>query len=231
MRGGRNKVRINAQLIDAETGQHVWVRRFDRELSDVFDLQDKITKEIVSALQVELTGGEQASLTAKNTRNFEAWQFAFQGRDLVHLHPKDGVRKGRKLIEQATTLDPHYVFAWSSLAEAYWKETANEGWSDSPERSFELALEASDKALAIEPENAEVLAMRSVILITLRKFEEALELAQKALHVVHSQANAIALATITLRCCGLTEEGIRQLELAKRYCRIYPTWYLYNEVY
>lgn len=231
VRGSSNKVRITAQLIEAASGHHLWARRFDREVSDVFALQDEITKEIVSALQVELTEGEQAKLAASNTRNVEAWQLAFEGRDLVHLHRKDSVRKGCKLIEQATVLDPEYVFAWGSLSEAHWKEAANEGWSDSPERSFALALEASDKALALEPDNADVLAMRSVILVTMREFGDALKLARQALRVAHSEANAIALATITLRCCGQAEEALRQLELAKRYCRVYPAWYLYNEAF
>ena len=229
VRGGGSKVRITAQLIEAATGHHLWARRFDREVNDVFELQDEITKEIVSALQVELTEGEQAKLALSNTRNVEAWQLAFEGRDLVHLHRKETVRKGCKLIEQATLLDPGYVFAWGSLSEAHWKEAANEGWSDSPERSFELALEASDKAIALDPENADVLSMRSVILVTMRDFDSALTLARQALRIAHSEANAIALATITLRCCGLAEEGLRQLDLAKRYCRVYPAWYPYNE--
>ena len=229
VRSAGKRVRITAQLIEASTGHHLWARRFDRQVDDIFALQDELTKEIVSALQVELTEGEQAKLAASNTRNFDAWQLAFEGRDLVHLHRKDTVRKGRKLIEQATAIDPAYAFAWGSLAEAYWKEAANEGWSETPERSFELALEASDRALALDPENADVLSMRSVIMVTMRDFDSALLLARQALRFAHSEANAIALATITLRCCGLAEEGLRQLELAKRYYRVYPAWYPYNE--
>jgi adenylate cyclase len=229
VRRGGERVRISAQLVEAAAGHHVWARRFDRQVDDIFALQDELTKEIVSALQVELTEGEQARLAASNTRNFEAWQLAFEGRDLVHLHRKDSVRKGRRLLEQATALDPNYAFAWGSLAEAHWKEAANEGWSESPQRSFDMALEASDKALALDPEDAVVLSMRSVIMVTTHEFDSALALARKALRSAHSEANALALATITLRCCGLAEEALRQLELAKRYCRIYPAWYPYNE--
>ncbi len=231
VRGSNSRVRITAQLTEAATGHHLWAHHFDRQVDDVFALQDEITKEIVSALQVELTEGEQAKLAAVNTRNVEAWQLAFEGRDLVHLHRKDSVRKGRKMIEQATVLDPDYVFAWGSLAEAHWKEAANEGWSEAPQRSIELALEASGKALALDPENADVLSMRSVILVTLGDFDTALGLARQALRAAHSEANAIALATITLRCCGLAEEGLRQLELARRYCRVHPAWYPYNEAF
>ena len=231
VRGGDGRVRVTAQLIEAATGHHLWARRFDRAVDDVFQLQDDLTKEIVSALQVELTEGEQARLAAGKTRNFESWQLAFEGRDLVHLHRRDSVRKGRELIEQATALDPDNGFAWASLAEAHWKAAANEGWSEAPERSLQSALAASDKALTLDPEDAGVLSMRSVILVTMRDFDGALALARQAIRCAHSEANAIALATITLRCCGLAEEGLRQLELAMRYCRVYPAWYPYNAAF
>jgi tetratricopeptide (TPR) repeat protein len=116
--------------------------------------------------------------------------------------------------------------AWGALAEAHWKEARNEGWSASPERSLELSLEASDRALALDPANAGILAMRSVIMTTLRDFDGALALAEKALRLAHSDANAIALAAITLYACGKAEEAIKQTELAMRHCPRYPPWYL-----
>ena len=116
--------------------------------------------------------------------------------------------------------------AWGALAEAHWKEARNEGWSVSPERSLELSVEASDRALALDPTNASILAMRSVIMTTLRDFSGALALAEKALRLAHSDANAIALAAITLYACGKAGEAIKQTELAMRYCPRYPPWYL-----
>jgi len=224
--GGSGRVRVTAQLIEAETGRHVWAQRYDREGSDIFAVQDDLAKEIVSALQVELTAGEQARLAAQGTRNAEAWQLTFEGRDLVHEHHKDSVQKGKRLLEQAVGLDETYALAWDALSEAYWKEARNEGWSASPERSFERAVEASDRALALDPENADALAMRSVIMVTQKDFDGALALAGKALRLAHSNANAIALAAITLFACGQAEEAIRQIELAKRHCPRYPPWYL-----
>ena len=120
--------------------------------------------------QVELTAGEQAHLAAQGTRNAEAWQLTFEGRDLVHEHHKDTVRKGRALLEQALRLDESYALAWGAVSEAYWKEARNEGWSASPVRSLELALEASDRAMALDPSDAGVLAMRGIIMTTLRDF-------------------------------------------------------------
>jgi adenylate cyclase len=226
VRSGGQRVRVTAQLIEATTGRHLWARRYDREVGDVFALQDNVAKEIVSALQVELTEGEQAHLAAQGTQNAEAWQLSFEGRDLVHEHHKDTVQKGRFLLEQAVRLDEDYALAWGALAEAHWKEARNEGWSASPERSFELSIEASDRALALDPTNASILAMRSVIMTTMRDFDGALALAEKALRMAHSDANAIALAAITLYACGKAEEAIKQTELAMRHCPRYPPWYL-----
>jgi len=226
VRGGGQRVRVTAQLIEALTGRHLWAQRYDHEAGDILALQDDVTKEIVSALQVKLTAGEQAHLAAQGTRNAEAWQLTFEGRDLVHEHHKDTVPKGRSLLEQALRLDENYAMAWGALAEAHWKEARNEGWSASPERSLELSLEASDRALALDPANAGILAMRSVIMTTLRDFDGALALAEKALRLAHSDANAIALAAITLYACGKAEEAIKQTELAMRHCPRYPPWYL-----
>ena len=226
VRSGGQRVRVTAQLIEATTGRHLWAQRYDREVGDILVLQDDVTKEIVSALQVELTEGEQAHLAAQGTRNAEAWQLTFEGRDLVHEHHKDTVQKGRILLEQAVRLDENYALAWSALAEAHWKEARNEGWSASPERSLELAVDTSDRALALDSANASILAMRSVIMTTLRDFDGALALAEKALRSAHSDANAIALAAITLYACGKAEEAIKQTELAMRHCPRYPPWYL-----
>jgi TolB-like protein len=226
VRSGGQQVRVTAQLIEAATGRHLWAQRYDRKVGDIFALQDDVTKEIVSALQVELTEGEQAHLAAQGTQNAEAWQLSFEGRDLVHEHHKDTVQKGRFLLEQAVRLDENYAFAWGSLAEAHWKEARNEGWSASPKRSFELSVEASERALALDPTNSSILAMRSVIMTTLQDFDGALALAEKALRLAHSDANAMALAAITLYACGRAEEAIKQTELAMRHCPRYPPWYL-----
>ena len=226
VRSSGQRMRVTGQLIEAATGRHLWAQRYDRDIGDIFALQDDVTKEIVSALQVELTEGEQAHLAAQGTQNAEVWQLYFEGRDLVHAHRKDTVEKGRALLERAVRLDKNYALAWGALAEAHWKEARNEGWSPSPERSFARSVESSDHALALDPDNAGILAMRGVIMTTQRDFDAALAMAEKALRRAHSDANAIALATITLYACGQAEQGIKQLELAMRLCPRYPPWYL-----
>lgn len=226
VRGAGQRLRVTAQLVEASSGRHIWAQRYDHEVGDILALQDDVTKEIVSALQVELTAGELARLTAQGTRNADAWRLAFEGQDLVHEHHRDTVPKGRALLEQAVELDDKYAMAWGALAVAHWKEARNEGWSASPERSLELSLEASNRALALDPENAGNLAMRGVIMVTLRDFDEALALTEKALRLAHNDANAIALASISLYACGKAEEAIKQIERAMRLSPRYPPWYL-----
>ena len=225
VRSGGQRMRVTAQLIEAATGRHLWAQRYDRDTGDILALQDDVTKEVVSALQVELTEGEQARLAAQGTEDTEAWQLTFVGRGLVHEHHKDTVQKGRLLLEQAVRLDENYALAWDALAEAHWKESRNEGWSASPERSLELSVEASSRALALDPDDAGSLAMRGLIMITLRDFDGALAMAEKARRMAHSDANAIALSAITLYACGKAAEGIKQVELAMRLCPRYPPWY------
>jgi TolB-like protein/Tfp pilus assembly protein PilF len=223
-----DRMRISVHLVDTQTGQYLWAQRYDCLNRELFDLQDEITKEVVSALQVELTEGDQALLLSRGTDNIEAWQLTFQGQAAVLEHHQNSVRRGLVQLQRAVQLDEKYALAWSALSIAHWKESLNEGWSDSREVSLKLAIEASDRALDYEPKNASILAMRSLIFISLRKFEEAVELAKQALHLANSEANTIAIAGITLRYCCQPELSIAHTRKAMELCPVYPAWYPYG---
>ena len=226
VRSGGDRMRITAQLIEAATGHHLWAERYDREIGDIFAVQDDVTKEIVSALQIELTEGEQARLAARGTENLEAWQLTYEARTLVHEHHQDSVQKSLGLLEKAMGRDEDYALAWGVLAEAHWSQALNRGWSASRDTSLELALEASDQATALDPTNAGIMAMRAVILASCLRFHEALPLAEEALQSAHSEANALAIGAIALRVCGKPETAIEYIKKAIRHCPIYPAWYL-----
>lgn len=225
VRNDGRRIRTTAQLIDAATGHHLWAERFDRDSGDVFTVQDEITKEIVSALQIELTEGEQARLAARGTSNVDAWQLTFQGRTLVHEHVEDSVAKALGLLEKALARDENYALAWGALAEGHWTQWLNDGWSASREASLDAALAASDRAMALDPQNADILAMRSLIIVSYQRFDEALALARQVDGSAHNQANALAIAAITLRVCGAPGQAIAQLERAVRHCPVCPAWF------
>lgn len=227
VRSEAGELRITCRLIQVATAQHRWAQRYDRKNSDIFELQDNITKEVVSALQVELTEGEQARLGSRGTDNSVAWQLTYEALVLVLAHRQDTVRRGIELLEEAVRFDEDYILAWNTLATGYWKELI-EGWSQSRERSLSRAIKCSDKALKLDPEDSRSLASRSLIEITRRNFDKAIELAEQALEYANSDANTIALASITLRACCKPQMSIRYTQKAMRLCPIYPAWYPYG---
>jgi TolB-like protein/Tfp pilus assembly protein PilF len=228
VRSDGDRLRISVHLVDSLDGRQLWAQRYDRGNAEIFDLQDELTREVVSALQVELTEGDQALLLSRGTQNFEAWQLTFEGQAGVLAHHQHSVRRGLRRLERAVELDPDYALAWSALAVAHWKEALNRGWSDSRDASLTGALEASDRALALDPDNAGILAMRSLVLVTQRRFDAAQELALRALHSASSAADTIALAGITLRACCEPRLSILHTRKAMQLCPVYPAWYAYG---
>ena len=227
VRRGGNRLRITAQLIDAATGNHLWAERYDRESSDVFALQDEITREVASALQVELTEGEQARLWASGTKNLEAWELVIQANHLIHRHHREDTHEARRLLEQALPLDENYATAWELLGLTHWTDAINEGWSDSREASLARALEANDRALTIDPSNPDTLASLGLIKLTSGNHDEALALSEKAVALAPNLANNMAIAGVITVYCGKPREALELVRKAMRLCPIYPIWYLY----
>ena len=228
VRSEGEKLRISSRLIEVVSAQHRWAQRYDRNNGDIFELQDNITKEVVSALQVELTEGDQALLGSRGTDNIKAWQLTYEAVVLVLAHRQDTVRRGIELLEEAVKLDDRYALAWNTLATGHWKEFMNMGWSRSRRKSLKIAVECSDVALRLGPQDARSLATRSLIVISAGEFEESFDLATKALEFANSDANSIALASISLRYCCKPEMSIKYTQKAMRLCPIYPAWYPYG---
>ena len=227
VRRGGDRLRITAQLIDAATGHHLWAERYDRESSDVFALQDEITREVASALQVELTEGEQARLWASGTKDLEAWELVIQADHLFHRHHREDTHEARRLLEQALRLDENYATAWEMLGLTHWTDAINEGWSDSREASLARALEANDRALTIDPSNPDTLASLGLIKLTSGNHDEALALSEKAVALAPNLANNMAIAGVITVYCGKPREALELVRKAMRLCPIYPIWYLY----
>ena len=109
VRKAGNRVRVTTQLIDSDTGGHVWANRFDRELTDIFAIQDELTKEIVSALKVKLTLGEQDRLNQKRNVNLDAFELFLRGREQAWTATQSGCIAARSLLERAIAIDPNYA--------------------------------------------------------------------------------------------------------------------------
>ena len=131
VRKSGNRVRITAQLIDATSGGHLWAERFDRDLTDIFAVQDDVTQQIVDALALNLTEGDRLRLAPEHTRNTEAYDCFLRGRELWHRLTKETNIAARDLLQRAIELDPKFASAYAFLALTHGLDYLNK-WSVSP---------------------------------------------------------------------------------------------------
>jgi adenylate cyclase len=152
IRRAGNRVRITAQLIDATNGAHLWADRYDRDLTDIFAVQDDVTRRIVDALKVTLSPAEKARLADSGTPNIDAYDCYLRGRELLALNPKNRERfeHSTKLFMRALELDPGYSQAYASLSLAYNLDYQNR-WSDDPDNSLQLAKHNAEQAIEKDP--------------------------------------------------------------------------------
>ncbi len=152
IRRAAKRVRITAQLVDAATGGHLWAERYDRDLTDIFEVQDDVTRRIVDALKVTLSPAENERLTAGGTSSMDAYDYVLRGRELLL-----GKTKNRETFEQATKffmraleLDPNYPKAYAALSMANNLDYQNR-WTDDPDSSLPLAKRYAEQAIEKDP--------------------------------------------------------------------------------
>jgi TolB-like protein/Flp pilus assembly protein TadD len=151
VRKAGNRVRVTAQLIDASNGGHLWASRFDRDLTDIFAVQDELTQEIVAALKLKLTVGDQDRLAAARPVNVEAYELFLRGREQASAHNRSGNSDGRSLAIAAIGIDPGYVAAHALVAFTHVLDYVN-AWGDDPERSLQIGLKVAQQAVGMDEE-------------------------------------------------------------------------------
>ncbi len=176
VRKSGSRIRINAQLVDGATGHPIWADRFDSDLTDIFDLQDRITEAIVAALRVRLVPSERAAIQSRPTDNPQAYEIYLQARyHHTRLDRRNFAIAGR-LAQQALEIDPDYDLAWALLAIS---QTGLHALSASAEHG----LQAAERALALNPDLSEALAAKAFVLAGLGRFDEAFELHERSLQL------------------------------------------------
>ncbi len=150
IRKAGKRVRITVQLIDSRKGYHVWSDRFDREIDDIFAIQDEIAQSVIQALGLSLTQREERSLRRRSTTNVEAYEFYLRGRKLFQKWTRQNIGLAREMFERATEIDPGFTGAWAGLATAH---VHLHGCDNEPH--LEKARQASARALELDPSSAE----------------------------------------------------------------------------
>lgn len=225
VRRAGDRIRVTAQLIDAESGHHVWAERYDRDLVDVFAVQDEITHEITVEMHVHLREGDQARMWAGGTRDVRAWEMITRATELKDKEIFEDNLQGRLLAEEALNIDPTYARAWVVLGLLHWNDAFWE-WADSRQESLALADSAARKALQLEPDYPDALILLAHVFRLRAEHEQAVEMAEKAVTLSPNHSENTAMLAILLTCAGEPEKAVAKFERAIRLCPIYPAWYL-----
>jgi len=222
-----DKIRIAAQLIDALDGKHLWAEQYDRTLKDIFAVQDEITKNIVTAMQVKLTQGEQARGVARGTNNLEAYLKCLQANELIHRINVESNALAKQLVEEAIALDPKYAYAYYNLGTAHQLDVWL-GVSKSPKQSIGKAIELEQKAIALDDTLAEAHGRLGFLLAMTKQYDKAIAEAEKAVAMNPNSAMAYVMLGKTLSFAGRWEESIPAYMKAIRLNPIPPNLYSYS---
>jgi TolB-like protein/Flp pilus assembly protein TadD len=221
-----DRIRITAQLIDALNARHLWSERYDRELKDLFALQDDITMEILRALRVKLTAGEQAAFRLKHQPNPDVYTKYLQAREYSLTHVQEDNIKARKMAEEIISLDPKYANGYVRLGGVELQDVW-QGISKSPKESLTRAVELAKMSIEIE-DNPGAHILLANIYFLFRKWDEAIVEGKKAIEMVPNGAGAHIALGITLAFADRGHEAIPILEKGIRLSPYPETNYLHS---
>jgi adenylate cyclase len=215
VRKGGDKVRIDAQLVDATTGADLWAERYDRPLRDIFSVQDEIVRRIVTTLNLQLTLWEEHGiLVRRRTDNLEAYDDFLRGLEYFWSFSKEGNAKAHQMYEKAIALDPKYVDAYVNLGWCYWIASVWQ-WSPGPdtqERAFELA----QQAITLNDSDPRPHALLGRLLVEKRQWDQAVAEGERSIALGPNVASDYSAVAETLNHAGKYEEAIRLAEKAMR---------------
>jgi adenylate cyclase len=224
VRREERRVRTNARLLDGSNGRIVWSERFDRELEDVFAVQDEIVQEVVTALDVALVGGSGAIETRKHLRNPQALGILYRGADLMHRFNREDMREARRLFEEVMRLEPASPIAYMDAAWTYYFEVQR-GWSADPEASLREMSRLAQRGFELGDVSGFASLMLSHMHLMRREHDAAMALSERALAERPSCQGAFGLRANILNFSGLPEEAMPLALQAIRLSPLAQTFY------
>ena len=220
-----DRVRVNADLIDSSSGQHVWAERFDRELRDLFAIQDEITEEIVTAMDVKLLAGEEGRYFRQALKNPAALDTSYRGWYLLfNGTTKQDIQESQRMFEEVIRLEPTSPLGHTAAALAYWSE-ASSGTSDSPSRARERAKKLAHEALSLGDTTGYSHFILAMIHLSNHEYDEAMTEATDVVADRPSCNGAYALKASVLNYLGHPTEAIVFAQYAVRLTPAYPPYY------
>jgi adenylate cyclase len=221
-----NRIRVTAKLADGIDGGHVWAERFDRELKDIFAVQDEVVNQIVKVLAVKLTANQEL-VFKRHTQNMEAYEYVLRGRELAWLHQQETGAEARRLLSQAIWLDPNYTTAYSWLAFAHVIDYINQ-WGEDPDQSLSAGAELAKKAVKLDDTDAQAhFVLGEYCLWINREHAVAMDEAKRAIDLEPNYSHAYLLLGHALHYAGRSDESLEHFGTAMRLDPFYPDLYLH----
>jgi adenylate cyclase len=229
VRTSGNRVRFNAQLIDSETGGQIWAEKYDGSLDDVFGLQDAITQQIVTAIEVHLSDGDQVILWHTEADDPKAYDYFLAGRNAYKEYSREGNMRARRNYQAALQISPKFASALAGLARTY-IEDATFHWATDHSASLEEARRLLGQAFAIVPDHALARAEIAHALMEEGKFQEGKLEAKRAVETDPSLADAHHVLSTLHVCLGEHEQALRRLKQCEKLNPATPEFYEVNKV-
>jgi TolB-like protein/Tfp pilus assembly protein PilF len=216
VRKGGNRVRITGQLIDAESGTHLWADRFDGDLEDIFELQDRVTVNVVGAIEPSLRMAEIERSKRKPPGDMDAYDLYLRALPELHAMRPERNKQALDYLHKAIELDPDYALALAHLAWAY-EERLTRAWGDYGEDDEATSIAMARRAMAADRDDALVLVLAGFILAMIaRDYEQGLQAVRRAHEINPNIAFVTFLAGAVMLICDQTEEGLELIEDAIR---------------
>jgi adenylate cyclase len=224
VRKAGKQVRITAQLIDTTTGGHQWAERYDRELKDIFTLQDEITQQIVSTLGVKFEQIEQERALRKDTANLNAFDYNLRGWWYYKRKTKKDNDQARLMFEKAIEIEPKFADAYAGLGLTYYEQWARQ-WSQDPQ-SLERAFELAKRAIVLDDSRSAAYSLLSHVYLWKKQPTQAIEAIKRTIDLDPNDADGYVDLAETLVWVGKPLEALDLVEKAMRLNPHYPAGYL-----
>jgi adenylate cyclase len=228
VRRAESRVRITAQLVDGFSVVHVWAESYDRELQDIFALQDEVQQKIVRAVKVKLTPEEEVWFRRQPTANLEAYEYVLRGVESLYRYTKEATSQARQMFEKALALDPQYAGAYALLGWTYHFDWFFQ-WSQDPQ-NLERALELAQRARALDDSLSEAHQLLSTVYLWQKQYEQAITEVERAIALDPNYADNYNVLAIILNHVGRPKDAIGWAEKAMRLDPRGPNTALYLNV-
>jgi tetratricopeptide (TPR) repeat protein len=216
---------VTAQLIEAQTGFHVWAERYDENIAGIAGLRDELTGQIASVLVGRIEHHQLKSVKAREPEQWEVYECWLRGMDLLRKVSWDNIKASRAYFERALTIDPSYARAYAGLAMSWyvaWNCLSWASWWTLEDKALDYAM----KALELDDEDHHIHCILGMVSLYTRDFGRARYHLDKAERINPNDARTLANASIAWSLIGEPERAVRMAELAIRLDPFHPDWYL-----